>query len=181
MVIMITWYHVIDYNRLRLPIMITPNLLADACDAWLGLLSEPALQPPWESDFKMSSHSCTSQPTCCTRSTEGRSWQWLDNCDPVLITGFISFQAKAAPFPGSYFSAETINISSHTWWQGAAVCSVDPAFADLAQRLTTLPSSSASIERVFSTFSFIHNKIRNRLNIQKASKLVFCYRILGGT
>ena len=82
---------------------------------------------------------------------------WLASRDPGFITSFISFQAKAAPFPRSYFSTEGISISPHTWWQGAAVCGVDPAFADLVQRLTTSPASSASIERVgFSTFSFIH-------------------------
>ncbi|KAK2156092.1 hypothetical protein LSH36_222g04004 [Paralvinella palmiformis] len=71
-----------------------------------------------------------------------------------------NFQAKAAPFPDSYFSAEAISISPHTWWQGTAVYGVDPAFADLAQR----PTSSASIE--FCTqFSFVHNKIRNRLGV----------------
>ena len=97
---------------------------------------------------------------------------WLASRDPGFITSFTSFQAKAAPFPRSYFSAEAISISPHTWWQGAAVCGVDPAFADLIQRLTS-PTSSASIERVFSTFSFIHNKIR--------SKLVFCCHRLHGT
>ena len=81
---------------------------------------------------------------------------WLASRDPGFITSFISFQAKAAPFPSRYFSAETISISPHTWWQGAAVCGVDPAFADLLQYLTS-PASSASIERIgFSIFSFIH-------------------------
>ncbi|KAK2167105.1 hypothetical protein LSH36_32g17037 [Paralvinella palmiformis] len=97
---------------------------------------------------------------------------WLTNSDP----GFISFEAKAAPFPDSYFSAEVINISPHTWWQGAAGCGVDPAFADQAQTLT-VTTSLVSIERVLSTFSFVH-KIRNRLGVKKANKLVCCYRIL---
>ncbi|KAK2151635.1 hypothetical protein LSH36_356g03041 [Paralvinella palmiformis] len=39
---------------------------------------------------------------------------WLANCDP-------SFQAKAAPFPGSYFSAEVISISPHTQWKANLV------------------------------------------------------------
>ena len=30
-------------------------------------------------------------------------------------------------------SMTAISISSHTWWQGAAVCRGDPPFADLAQ------------------------------------------------
>ena len=105
----------------------------------------------------------------------------LASCDPGFITSFTSSQAKAAPFPGSYFSTEAISISPLTWGQGAAVSGVDPAFADLVQRLTTSPASSASIEMVFSTFRFIHNKIRNRLGVQKASKLVFCYHMLHGT
>ena len=73
---------------------------------------------------------------------------WLASRDPGFITSFISFQAMAAPFPRSYFSVEAISISPHTWWEGAAGCGVDPAFADLVQRLTTSPASSASIERV---------------------------------
>ena len=73
---------------------------------------------------------------------------WLASHDPGFITSFISFQAKAAPFPRSYFSTEGISFSPHTWWQDAAVCGVDPAFADLVQRLTTSPASSASIDRV---------------------------------
>ena len=73
---------------------------------------------------------------------------WLASRDPGFITSFTSFQAKAAPFPSSYFSVEAISISPHTWWQGTAVCGVDPAFDDLLQRLTTSPASSASIERV---------------------------------
>ena len=42
------------------------------------------------------------------------------------------------------------------------------------------PPSSASIERVFSSFGAIHTKVRNGLGNGKASKLVFCYRMLRG-
>ena len=38
----------------------------------------------------------------------------------------------------------------------------------------------ASIERVFSTFGHIHSKLRNKLGVQKAAKLVLCYRMLRG-
>ena len=41
-------------------------------------------------------------------------------------------------------------------------------------------ASSASIERIFSSFGLIHNKIRNRLGVEKAAKLVFRYRMLRG-
>jgi hypothetical protein len=52
----------------------------------------------------------------------------------------------------------------------------------LAAKLLDLPSSSASIERIISNFGIIQTKLRNRLGIEKASKLVTCYRQLrGGT
>ena len=151
---------------------------ADVCDAWLGLLHSAPKRKLSTSDSKMPHARAPHmlhpkyRGEKLTMEQQQDVSTWLASRDPGFITNFISFQAKVAPFPSSYFSAEAISISPHTWWQGAAVCGVDPAFADLIQRLTS-PASSASIERVFSTFSFIHNKIR--------SKLVFCYHRLHGT
>ena len=34
----------------------------------------------------------------------------------------------------------------------------------------------ASIERIFSNLRFVQTKLRNRLDLEKASKLVTCYR-----
>ena len=167
--------------------------LADACDAWLGLLLEPALHlhekvvnKRFQDAITLEHltaymlHTTYREEKLTTEQQQDVS-TWLANRDPGFITSFICFQAKAAPFPGSYFSIEAISISPHTCLPGAAVCAVDPAFADLAQRLTTSTASSASIERLFNTFCFIHSKIRNRLGVQKACKLVFCYYMLHGT
>jgi hypothetical protein len=38
----------------------------------------------------------------------------------------------------------------------------------------------AAIERFFSNFVMIQSKLRNRLGLVKAGKLVFCYRMLRG-
>ena len=57
---------------------------------------------------------------------------------------------------------------------------VSEDFIELAIRLVSAPDSSASIKRVFSTFAHVHNKVRNRLSVEKAQKLVYCYRILRG-
>ena len=43
-----------------------------------------------------------------------------------------------------------------------------------------LRTSSASVERVFSTFGFVHSKVRNRLGIENAGKLVFLHKLLYG-
>ena len=44
----------------------------------------------------------------------------------------------------------------------------------------TAVASSAGVERVFSSFGFVHSKVRNRLGIEKAGKLVFMYKLLNG-
>ena len=48
-----------------------------------------------------------------------------------------------------------------------------PLLQDLAKRVFSLPASSAASERNFSTFSFVHSKLRNRLDEEKVLKLVY--------
>ena len=55
---------------------------------------------------------------------------------------------------------------------------IDKKFLEFAIHLFRCIPSSASIERIFSNFSFIQNKLRNRLGIDKASKLVMAYKML---
>ena len=38
--------------------------------------------------------------------------------------------------------------------------------------------SGAGVERIFSTFGFVHSKVRNRLGTVKAGKLVILYKLL---
>ena len=48
----------------------------------------------------------------------------------------------------------------------------------VAERFLTAVASSAGVERIFSTFGYIHSNITNKLGIEKAAKLVFIYRML---
>lgn len=50
-----------------------------------------------------------------------------------------------------------------------------PALSNLAQRLLSIPSSSAQIERLFSNWAYIHSEIRNRLSVDRSMKLVAIY------
>ena len=50
----------------------------------------------------------------------------------------------------------------------------------IARKLMTMPASSAASECVFSYFSIIQTKLRNRLGIEKAANLVMCYAFLRG-
>jgi hypothetical protein len=48
------------------------------------------------------------------------------------------------------------------------------------QLLLEMPSSSAAIERIFSNFGMIQSKLRNRLGLVKAGKLVFLLQNVKG-
>jgi hypothetical protein len=44
---------------------------------------------------------------------------------------------------------------------------------NLAMRVFSMAASSAASDRTFSTFGFVHSKLRNRLDPEKVRKLVY--------
>ncbi|KUF99046.1 hypothetical protein AM588_10010804 [Phytophthora nicotianae] len=50
-----------------------------------------------------------------------------------------------------------------------------PLLSEIAEKLFTIPSSSAASERSWSIHDFIHTKRRNRLHATRVEKLVFVY------
>ena len=48
-----------------------------------------------------------------------------------------------------------------------------PTLQKLAVKVFSLPASSAASERCFSTFGFVHSKLRNSLGREKVKKLVY--------
>ena len=106
---------------------------------------------------------------------------WLVEQNKSFLVPAISFQAQAEPFPASFFRAEARGMKPTTWWKGVATCTDLPqGFLALMNDLHTACASSASLERVFSSFGLVHTKLRNKLGIAKAQKLVYCYRMLRG-
>ena len=101
-----------------------------------------------------------------------------------ILGDLCAFQAEADPFPQHMFDENFLEkVKPCVWW----LCikktykDVDPKLCDLALLLLRLPASSASIERIFSNFSFVQNKLRNRLGLEKTAKLVTCFRELRGS
>ena len=107
--------------------------------------------------------------------------QWLRAKDPYTIT--IQFQAKAAPFPDSFFDEVVVNgpakVQPLTWWRsvGRQAPEIPASFIELMIQLHSAVASSASIERIFSTYGHVHNKLRNKMGMAKTEKLVLCYRL----
>ncbi|KAL4383909.1 hypothetical protein GQ457_15G017470 [Hibiscus cannabinus] len=68
---------------------------------------------------------------------------------------------------------DATTMSPISWWSTYA--SETPELAEIAIRVLSQPISSSSAERVWSTYSYIHNIKRNRLNAKRADKLVFIH------
>jgi len=69
------------------------------------------------------------------------------------------------------------------WWQvmekkAEKSTSIPAEFCRLMRGLHSAPASSASLERIFSTFGHVWSTQRNRLGPNKAEKLVKAYRYL---
>ncbi|CAG8843955.1 18072_t:CDS:2, partial [Gigaspora margarita] len=67
-------------------------------------------------------------------------------------------------------------------WESAAILNLelwpDSSLKQLAIKVLKIPMSSATTEQNFSTFGFIHSKLRNRLNNGQVKKLVYIYENL---
>ena len=165
--------------------------LADACHEWLGLMKDKnlmqyknqiaarmkaALQPfhflAYMTDPKYKGERLNDQ-----QKEQARNW--LHAKLPDRLSSLIAFEAETEPYPASFFKVKDLKAS--VWWKGLTKSKKLPTdFVRLMIQLQCAPPSSASIERIFSNFGLVHSKLLNRLGVEKATKLVFCYRMLRG-
>jgi len=61
-------------------------------------------------------------------------------------------------------------ICPTAWWKG--FCS-NQELSKIASKILNLPSTTAAVERFFSTYGIIHTAKRNKLSNERAAKLVF--------
>ena len=184
---------------------------ADACHEWLSLLSCDMLKPHLKTiqarfeqaiqPFHIVAYILHPKYRGALLSEDQREAanQWgkgpvsFDNADqvmqgptqnPLFLPLLVAYDTQTAPFPQSFFCEPMLSFSPILWWKGVlknTKAEINHKFSRLALRLLSAPASSASIERIFSNFGYIHNKLRNRLGGETAAKLVFCYRMLRGS
>ena len=166
--------------------------IADACHTWSNLLRNEELKPHsaavkrrfeqaishWHLVAYLLHPKYRGENLNFEQKEKARAL--LLKINPLFVTDAINFELKEAPFPVTYFEDQVIKtIDASKWWRSIAkACDISKYFCQLAAHLQTCPSSSAAIERIFSNFSFVHSKTRNRLGIDKVSKLVYCYVML---
>mgnify|MGYP000117808826 CR=1 FL=1 len=98
-----------------------------------------------------------------------------------LLALIIKFQAKSSPpFHKAFFEPEVTKVvTAYDWWKShkSELDKFNDKVFPVIQQLFTAKASSASVERIFSSFGLVHSKLRNRLGTEKASKLVFLFRV----
>ena len=164
--------------------------IADACHEWFMRLENGPLASHIEKVKKRCQQAITPEhllayalhPKCLGAKLRDDDFiivhDTLSNIDDGLMATFIALQARDEPFPKSFFTDAAVTMNPKVWWKGLRRYNVPTKVVDLAIKMMSSPASSASIERVFSNFGIICNKIRNRLGNEKASKLVYCYHML---
>jgi len=89
---------------------------------------------------------------------------------------YMQYKAREGPFVSKALWAVLDNnlVESLCWWK-ANYKDKASELCELAERVLTIPCSSAAIERSFSSYGYIHSSSRNRLTPARSEKLVFLY------
>lgn len=67
------------------------------------------------------------------------------------------------------------NMNSNSYWKVSGRRDYPTLYEVVAKQITAMVCSSAASERGWSTFRFIHSRLRNRLSNVRVQKLVFVY------
>ena len=99
---------------------------------------------------------------------------------PNLVPLMLRFYSKLSPFNGVIMQESVIsNMTDIEWWTSAfSLIDIDSKVQDNIKQFMTAVSSSAGVERIFSSFGLVHTDLRNRLGVEKAGKLTFLMKIL---
>lgn len=112
-----------------------------------------------------------------TMEEENMGMNWINENCPSALSLIMIYKAELPPFQPYMFSAHSLNAGPLAWWLSLGKIVEDKNyFSDLVRKLFTTTASSSGVERIFSSFGLVHSKLRNRLGIEKAAKLVFIYK-----
>ena len=91
---------------------------------------------------------------------------------PDVVKEFIAFRHKNVPFH-DMLDPKHQKCSPYAWWDFEGACG--KLLAPIAKRILAQTLSSSSCERNWSSYSFVHDKKRNRLLPGRANDLVYVY------
>ena len=170
------------------------STIADACETWIDLLQNSGLQTYMLHRFQQAMtpthylanilhvHPQYRGKLLLPDQVSSAQDLLLQTNPDMLPDDLLSFMTDSLEISNTLLPASVITRTRPTvWWLSLSKSSpVSKDLCSLAQKILKMPSSSASIERVFFNFGLIQTKLRNRLGLQKAANLVFSYWYLRG-
>ena len=103
---------------------------------------------------------------------------YIKNYSPGAFPQVMIYMAKEAPFSSNLFGKDYENISATSWWKTGRRLGFPDDLVNVALPLVAAASSSAGLERQFSTLGFTYGTLRAQLGVEKAGKIAFLYREL---
>lgn len=106
------------------------------------------------------------------RSQLDKALEYVKTFHPEVITDFIEYQAHVGPFKELLFTIANKgcrNVKPIVWWKALEKSKqnqINEQMFMLNKQLHSAIASCSGNERLFSTFGFVHNKVRNRLDIE---------------
>ncbi|KAI4458359.1 ribonuclease h-like superfamily [Holotrichia oblita] len=88
----------------------------------------------------------------------------------LIMEALAQYKIRGTIFAKEFAISSEISMSGPVCWTG--ICS-SSKISRFAVDILNLPSSTAAIERTFSTYGFIHRQRRNRLTVERAGKLTY--------
>ena len=93
----------------------------------------------------------------------------------LLIRSLWSYLNHLDGFNESAFDLADESLPAYVWWSEFRCDPKHAALKSLAIRLLHIPATSATAERNWSAFRFIHSRLRNRLVEERVQKLVYVF------
>lgn len=161
---------------------------------WLSLLSSRSLEPykePVEKSFHQAMTPCHYLANIMHTFFKGKKLKpchisgaqdMMMKFHPDLLPDFLTLLSDTMKLPKALQDEKIMtSIKPGVWWVCAERSKLfHDTFCQYAQKLLQMPGNSASIERIFSNFGLIQTKLRNRLGVKKAGKLVFLLQNVKG-
>jgi hypothetical protein len=107
---------------------------------------------------------------------EESATKWVQRHYPEFTAKISLFKIKDTIFPSTMFGEEIVNLGAQKWWNILSKKSgITNNLKDAAiffSKLHSVPASSASLEKLFSTYGNIWSDKRNKLSPDRVQKLV---------
>ncbi|CAH1107940.1 unnamed protein product [Psylliodes chrysocephalus] len=88
-----------------------------------------------------------------------------------LLVEIANYRAHEGMWAKDFIWTASQNVTPVVWWKG--IIGQNNQLSKVAVKILSVPATSASTERTFSTFSAVHTKKRNKLTTPRAIKLTY--------